>query len=222
MLKSTGLQRVRYDSATEQQAEGTARPAWRLLGGWAGCAELAAGKAGAWCCSVAVLGQCPVRGHALSSCWRGGIFHRAPHGNLLPPRGGLCGVYSVAPSQTGSLTCSPPHFRLPVPSSPSLPSVDCAFLPSWSRSRPGRGKGLAASVRHHRGAGGQGKGARGTRARMEDPLKGELDRAAETEARLQDQEREREPLGGGGWGGGLEPGGSQSCRSRAGRWGRRT
>lgn len=62
MLKSTGLQRVRYDSATEQQAEGTARPAWRLLGGWAGCAELAAGKAGAWCCSVAVLGQCPVRG----------------------------------------------------------------------------------------------------------------------------------------------------------------
>ena len=121
-----------------------------------------------------------------------------------------------------ALTCSPPHFRLPVPSSPSLPSVDCAFLPSWSGSRPGRGKGLAASVRHHRGAGGQGKGARGTRARMEDPLKGELDRAAETEARLQDQEREREPLGGGGWGGGLEPGGSQSCRSRAGRWGGRT
>ena len=62
MLKSTGLQRVRYGSATEQQAEGTARPAWRLLGGWAGCAELAAGTAGAWCCSVAVLGQCPVRG----------------------------------------------------------------------------------------------------------------------------------------------------------------
>ena len=54
---------------------------------------------------------------------------------------------------------------------------------------------------------------------MEDPLKGELDRAAETEAGLQDQEREREPLGGGGWGGGLEPGGSQSCRSRAGRRG---
>ena len=67
-------------------------------------------------------------------------------------------MYSVAPSQTGSLTCSPPHFRLPVPSSPSLPSVDCAFLPSWSGSRLGRGKGLAASVRHRRGAGGQGEG----------------------------------------------------------------
>ena len=29
------------------QAEGTARPAWRPLGGWAGCVELAAGGAGA-------------------------------------------------------------------------------------------------------------------------------------------------------------------------------
>ena len=229
MLQSMGLQRVRHDSATEQQpgrghrqacVEAPGRMGWVCgVSSWQGWGTGAAQRLSEASAQFGLEVGAPGWGHALSSCWRGGIFHRAPHSGLLPPRGGRCGVHSAAPSQTGSLTCSPPHFRLPVPSSPGLPSVGYAFLPSWSGSCPGRGKGLAASVCHHRGAGGQGEGAGGTRARMEDPLKGELDRAVRLKLDSKIRGGKGSLLGEAAGEAAWSPGGTQSCGSWAGqRW----